>query len=346
MTEVARGPASRAALSPALLDALHKHYGMALDASTRDIGGSSNLNLFVLDGDSRYVVRVYRPWVTTARLADIQYVRRVLAEGGVPCVQPVPTRTGSSWITIDDRLVEVEPFIAHDAKMDSWGSLEVGLPTLGRIHSLLKDVALSADGHTPPAHNNIQPQDVLGGTSRGTARIRQWDASQVELQVADDADELAHKVDHAQQTLAPLQQQLVHGDYWDNNVFFREGQIVHIADLDFMGGRARIDDLALTIYYTNSTFADNQISDERISKLLMLVNTYNSGLSEPLTAAERTALPVALARAPLAFIAMIAVIDSEAGAREMASEMSADIEWALSIMANLDRWQTIFTDPY
>src|SRR4051794_4787392 len=93
---VARGPELRGAASPDLFDVLHDRYGIGggEGAKATDLGGSSNLNLLLSDtdddgGQHRYVVRVYRPWVTTARLADMQLVRRRLAAGGVPCAQPV-----------------------------------------------------------------------------------------------------------------------------------------------------------------------------------------------------------------------------------------------------------------
>jgi Ser/Thr protein kinase RdoA (MazF antagonist) len=54
-----------------------------------------------------------------------------------------------------------------------------------------------------------------------------------------------------------LPRQLAHGDFWDNNVLFRSGRVVSVTDFDFMGVRPRIDDLALTLYHTNSTFSDD-----------------------------------------------------------------------------------------
>lgn len=343
--EVARGPASRGAASPGLFAALRDRYGMRGGAGAHDLGGSSNLNLLLSDGGQRYVVRVYRPWVTAARLAALQLVRQRLARGGVPCVQPLPTRDGASWARVAERLVEVEPYVAHDAKMDAWPRLAAGLPLLGRIHTLLRSVEVSADGRHPPAANYIAPRDVLPGTLRGIRRMRQWDASPSELQLAAAAAELARLVDRAERGAAGLPRQLVHGDYWDNNVLFRAGRVVLVADLDFMGTRARIDDLALTLYYTNSTFADDQTSDERIHKLRALVDAYDGGLAEPLTRAERAALPLALARTPLCFIAMIAAVDTEAGARRLAAELPRDIGWALAIMRDRDRWQSAFADP-
>jgi Ser/Thr protein kinase RdoA (MazF antagonist) len=342
VTGVARGPKSRATVSDSLFHALREHYGIRADHSARDIGGSSNLNLLVDEQGKSCVVRVYRPWITPARVQDMQVVRQRLAEGDMPTTPPIRTLTGESWIMVDNRVVEVEPHIEYDAQMDSWERLEAGLPMLGQIHSLLRGLDLSADGRNAPASNNIEPTEVLAGTRRGIDTIHQWDATPGEIELAEAAEKLAHIVAQAQRDFTDMPRQLVHGDYWDNNVLFREGQIVLVADLDFMGERARIDDLALTLYYTNSTYADDQTSDDRIHRLLKLVNAYDSGLDDPLTSVERAALPVALARAPLAFIAMIAAVDSEAEGRGLAAGMGGDIAWALAIARNLGRWQEVF----
>ncbi len=340
--EVPRGPALRATASPHLFATLRDRYGLRGADGVTDLGGSSNLNLLLTADHHRWVVRVYRPWVTPARLAAIQRVRQHLAAGGVPCAQPLLTRDGASWLVVDDRLVEVEPYIEHDAHMDSWERLAAGLPLLGRIHTLLRPLAVSAAGRMAPAANHIEPDEVLAGVRRGTRRIRQWDASPAELQLATAAEELAQLVAQAERRVVGLRRQLVHGDYWDNNVLFRAGQIVHVADLDFMGERARIDDLALTLYYTNSTFADDPASEQRARQFRTLVDAYDSGLDEPLTTAERAALPLALVRTPLCFIAMIPAVDSERGARRLAAEMTGDIRWALAIVRDLDRWQAAF----
>jgi homoserine kinase type II len=347
--EVARGPEGRAKISPTLFPALRDRYGIGDGeaAQAKDLGGSSNLNLLLNDRvrGQGFVVRVYRSWVTAARLADMQLVRRRLANGGVPCAQPKPTFTGESWTMVDGRLVEVEPFVEHDAVMDSWPRLEVGLPLLGRIHTLLRPLQAITDGRYAPAHNNIEPHEVLPGTRRGIGRIRQWrDVSPVELQLASASDELAQLVDREQGRLdvTELPRQLVHGDYWDNNVLFRDGRVVLVADLDFMGERARVDDLALTLYYTNSTFSDDPTSDDRLRRLRTLVDAYAAGLNETLTPSERAALPVVLARTSLAFIAMIACVDTEMNARRLAAEMTVDVGWALAIMRDLDRWRSAF----
>ena len=339
---VARGPASRAEASPALFHALADRYGIRGDDGVRDLGGSSNLNLLLADGWRRTVVRVYRPWVTAARLADIQRVRGELARGGVPCPQPIRTLDGEPWIVVEGRLVEVEPYVEHDGGMDSWERIEAGLPLLGRIHSLLRPLEVSEDGRHPPAANHIEPLDALAGTLRGTRRVRQWDASPDELRLANASEELARLVDREERESEGLPRQLVHGDYWDDNVLFQGGRVVLVADLDFMGERARVDDLALTLYYANSTFSDDPVSDDRLRRLRALVDAYDGGLAEPLSGAERAAIPLALARTPLCFIAMIPSVDSEPGARRLAAEMAGDIAWALAIVRDLPRWRAAF----
>jgi Ser/Thr protein kinase RdoA (MazF antagonist) len=308
----------------------------------QDLGGPSNLNLRLTQGQQRWVVRVYRPWMTAARLTDIQRVRQHLAAGGVPCALPLATRDGQGWMVDGNRLVEVEAYIESDAKMDSWERLEMGLPLRGRLHSLLEGFSVSGAGRQAPAANSIAPDDLVPGVMRGTRRLREWGPSPAELQLGMTAETLAHRVELAELGLGVLPRQLVHGDYWDNNVLFRHGRVVLVADLDFMGQRARVDDLALTLYYTNSTFAEEHLSEDRLRRLRALVETYDRGLKRPLTTTERTALPLAIARTALGFIAMMATAESTAGARQLAAEMLVDIAWERAMVEDLGRWQAAF----
>ncbi len=84
------------------------------------------------------------------------------------------------------------------------------------------------------------------------------------------------------------------------------------------------------------------IQHARALRLRTLVDAYQSGLAEPLTPAERRAIPLALARTPLCFIAMIPSVDSAPGARRLAHEVAPDISWALAIVRDLDQWTSVF----
>jgi len=65
---------------------------------------------------------------------------------------------------------------------------------------------------------------------------------------------------------------------------------VFVADFSFMAERARIDDLALTLYYADTELGLADRTD-RIAALRPLVHAYTSGLDHPLTGPERQALP-------------------------------------------------------
>jgi Ser/Thr protein kinase RdoA (MazF antagonist) len=119
-----------------------------------------------------------------------------------------------------------------------------------------------------------------------------------------------------------LPRQLVHGDFWDDNVFFQGETLEFVADFAFMAERARIDDLALTLYCAD-TEAGLTTSPDRIAALRPLVHGYASGLGNPLTDAEHQALPWATAWQPLWGIGgWVAVLDDQDTARAHAGATS------------------------
>ncbi|WP_308635783.1 phosphotransferase enzyme family protein [Paenibacillus silvisoli] len=334
----------RARPSADLLKTVCDAYGIHSLSDIIDLGGSANLNLFATDGHNRYVVRVYRPYVNEARLADIQLARQVLNAQGIPSSKVRLTLNGQPYILFDGRLVEVDRYVESDANMASWEHLAAGLPLLGRIHTILRDVQFSTEGKkNQPFANYIEPQNALGMTLKGIQRIRGWNPSAYNMRLITATEELAYLVSAAEQELVPmLPRQMVHGDFWDNNVVFRDGRIVLVTDFDFMGERARIDDLALTLYYFDCS--DEPSSAKRLGGLRGLIDSYDSGLTEHLSMRERLSIPLAMARQPLwSMGGWIALLDDEEAARRHAAGMLGDVEWALRIIRELDRWQAAFS---
>lgn len=276
----------RGAATAELTEVLLRRYGID-GRRSRDLGGSSNLNLLVSDGPVGYV--------------------------------------------------------DHDAKMDSWDRLQAGLPMLGRIHSLLRPIQVSAEGRRPLFANHLESADARSSTARGTTRIRSWRPTPAEERLARLSEELAELVTVAEADQAEaMPRQLVHGDFWDNNVLFRDDRIVLVTDLDFMGERPRVDDLALTLYFADSTFGQED-DGSRVARLAGLVDAYDSGLDHPLTTAERAALPLAIARQPLwAIGGWLASLDDEQTARDLAAGLSADVERGLHLVREIDHWQQAF----
>jgi Ser/Thr protein kinase RdoA (MazF antagonist) len=321
---------------------LSQEYGVTLARPHADLGGSSNLNLLVTDGKDALVARVYRRHVTAERLAAIQTVRRALAASGVPAPVAVPTRVGKWWTRVNENLIEVEPFVASDAKMDDWPRIVDGLRALGAVHSLLARVELPEQGSSTDFANYASAETALSETRRGTARIRAWGASGEELRLADGADRLAEQVTAAERDMPDLPRQVVHGDYWDNNILFRAGALALLTDFDFMGVRPRLDDLALPLFYSALVLAQRGVdADGSLRELGRLVDAYDSGLEDRLSESERVALPLALCRQPLwSFAVWIANLDDERAARAHAAGMRPALDLALSVSADLERWRS------
>lgn len=334
----------RARPSDELFQAVHDSYGINHLEDSIDLGGSSALNLYVKDGQNPYVVRVYRPYLTEARFADYRLVRQKFHANHIPVSEVVPTLDGQEYMVFDGRFVEVERYVEHDAYMDSWELLMKGLPLLGRIHTILKEVQCSTDGKNPPFANYIEPEKALEKTLQGTQRIRSWNSPTDIMRLSDAAEELAFLVSkHEHDLITRLPRQMVHGDYWHNNVFFRNDRIVLINDFDFMGERTRIDDLALILYFFSCS--DKPVTGDLLGRLRSLVDAYDAGLDEHLSTTERLAIPLAMARQPLWSIGgWILSLDDERAAKRHATGMPLDIDWALRIMYDLDRWQAAFVD--
>ena len=173
--------------------------------------------------------------------------------------------------------------------MDSLDRIASGLPVLGRIHRLLSTVDLGDALASPPFTNYVDAVGVVESTRAGTDRIRSWTPTSDERDLAHAADRLADAVAQSHVKLGEPSRQLVHGDYWDNNVLFRRGQVVLVGDLDFMGVRPRIDDLALTLYFTMYEL-DDPLGDGGLRRLVHLVDAYDLGASPLLSAVERAVL--------------------------------------------------------
>ena len=335
---------TRAIVSPDLEEFLRAHWGVRPARAASDLGGSANLNLLVTDGGSLRVARVYRPFVTGQRVAALQAVRRHLARHGIPCPEPIPSLGGRGWETFQSRAVEVEPYLAAPAVMHTLARVRTGLAVLGRIHALLHAFPPDPAAAAPRFANYVAADGLVEAVAAGTRRIRAWRPSPAEARLADLADQLAATLaGREQHDPVPLRRQLVHGDFWDNNVRFRHRQVALVTDFDFLGERPRTDDLALTLYFTSVGITD---ITRRPAQLAELAGAYETGLGTPLSPHERAAIPLAMARQPLWSIAVwVALLDNQDTARRHLAATASELNWALQLTRRITQVHNALTGP-
>jgi homoserine kinase type II len=263
-----------------------------------------------------------------------------VAEAGLPTALPVCGRLGERCITVGEPriVIEVEEFIASDGKMDSLVRIRRALPVLGRLHDALNSTDLPEAAADVEFANYLSATEATTKTTAGVRRIRSLDrdlhalASQTE-RLVDDLDAATGNASDE------LPSQWCHGDYWDNNVLFEGEDVVLIADFGFMGRRPRVDDVALTLYFTLWELVTSG-HGEPLDTIVDLVAAYDSGTRRPLTPAERVALPLAVARQPLWSIGVWAAELDDAntvGAHLLGHELAISI--GQEIVSNLDRWR-------
>jgi Ser/Thr protein kinase RdoA (MazF antagonist) len=334
----------RPAVTEALLDILQNRFGLAPVHGPVDLGGEFSLNVRVDAAEGRFVARVHGTQTEPARLSAIQHARRALSAGGVPAPERVAARDGAPFVELDGHQVEVERYVEHDADMNTWQRLEVGLPFLGRVHTLFRSLNVGPAGRHAPLANHIEPREALAGALDGVQFMRSWDLSSQDRALADAFEELARSVDEAERGVVEgFPRQLVHGDFWDNNVLLWRDAVVLVIDLDFMAERLRIDDLALTLFFANSSIGGDRLGDERIRQMRVLVDAYDSGLSDHLSIEERRALPAAIARQTLWSIGWWVPRLPEEIARRHPAARAVDVVWTLELMRDLKTWQEAFT---
>lgn len=294
----------RAEASAALIAAVVEQWQLDTVAHARDVDGTYNLNLRVQTARGAYVVRVHRPWITPERLTLIHTIKHALADD-LPIALPVQTANGATMIKYGGRLVEVEPFVAHNGSADRLSRYESAFAMLGRLHRALEPWTEQLR-QTPPLVSNYGTLEQLRAwttnTREGIAVAMRIDRAS--LAVCDDALLLLDRLAHAWSGVPALPHVPTHGDYGGDNLLFHQEQIVALLDWDFVGVRERVCDLAYSLYWMLRRMQpDAALEHWDGQRALPLLAAYNAAATPPLTSEELRALPFAMARVPLYWIA-------------------------------------------
>ena len=290
---------------------LVEHYALGVVHSITDLGGMYNLNARLHTETGDYVLRIHRPWVTMPRLAFEQHIKRLLAGAGFPVVLPIPTIKGADVLSHQQRLIELEPFIANDTPIKRWEHFPAMFTLLGDLHTFLAQEFPLSNVVPPVVSNYATPVQLIEQVEQTAELIANSPSSakMIEIQQAGEICQvvlqmLAQQLPWWYAEGQHLPHRLTHGDYGMDNVLFCEDRIVALLDFDFLDVRERIFDLAYMIYWIYWRLEDVRYPElapwQRVRTLL---DAYNQASDQPLSTEEIQALPLELIRVPLYWIA-------------------------------------------
>lgn len=328
-------PDPRPMVTDELIEELSVRFQLDRTTKWRDLGGSRSVNLLVRGGhDDALVVRIHR-WSTTAERLDAeQEVRRLLAEAGVPTVVALATRRLRSG-----HLVELERYVPSDGRMNTCERLLTGFAHLARLHEVLRRSELPEATRMTVAANHIGLHAAAAATRRGAERIRGWSLPRLAA-FTDRAVNLIEAVTEAERHWDMNRiEQVVHGDFWDNNVPFLGARLQAILDFGFMAQRLRVDDLALPFWFYLLEPQRRVPGEAERRFLRALLDSYDRAAGRPLSFPERMSLPLVVARQPAWSVGgWIVQLDDES-ARHHALDVATELEVAEAIWRDVRLWQ-------
>lgn len=328
----------------AMIGELAAEYGIDARSAWQDLGGSWTTNVMIPNRDQLWVGRIHRRFTSRERLDAVQAARSAAAANDLPTAIPVATRMGETIMTLGSgHLAELEPYLPWRDRMNVPDRLRLGFRLLGRLHSVLRTADLPAAAATVRYANHLTSAAAVPAARKGADRIRSWRRPDLTAFAEQVLAHLEHVV-AAEQRLADEQRwQIVHGDFWDNNVGFTHGTVTALLDFDFMAERARVDDLALPCYFFLLEPGRGIPTEADRALVRDLADAYNAGNDIPLTEAERLALPLAIARQPAWSIGRWIVELDEPAAIKHAEAAAREFPIAQAVLADLSGWQEELT---
>ncbi len=207
---------------------VRRHYGIA-GAVERVAKGRAS-NYCISGGGGRWLLKVFQPEYTKARLEQAAAFVSFVARSGYPAREFVSARDGASVLTIEDRAAILIPWIDGDTPEPNTLSSPEMLAQVGalcgRMHRL-------GDAY-PHAH-------MLGyaGSTRSLAEKRaallRLAKQETNLEIADEArcraDILESLGEEVERSQARARQGIIHGDFSGAHVVFQDDRAVGVIDV-------------------------------------------------------------------------------------------------------------------
>jgi len=274
---------------------LCKAYDLGAPCDSTPLGGTRNRNFLFRTDQSKWFVRHRYPgYAEPERIRFDHEALRFLNARCVPVVAPLINTDGASFITYDDAVWEVYPFVEGVPFPEGIGSLLKALgAAVAMFHEAGRGFPLRYDKLAPRGETDpvaiLQQIDTIESDSPVCGpvlhRYKTW--------VSDAAEALPDAA------FRNLPHTLVHGDLQPANILVNGDRIAAFVDLDWCAWQPRIYDLAFAILFCCSTH-ETPIRGEDIWSLTQpftlgaesvaaFIQSYESCTS-PLSESERDAL--------------------------------------------------------
>jgi homoserine kinase type II len=251
--------------------------------------------------------------------ARVEYLHKLityLCDHGFPAAQVMRSRSGPTWTTWGERIVEIHRFVPHDPGVHrDWRRMNAAATALGDLHRMFADAVTGITPVPPEMRNDVSPAQCL---------TLLYEAEETIAHLSDTVDARGRAAlavcQRAREVLEPiipdyprmignLPWMTIHGDYHFWNVLYRADQIAAVVDYDFVQERERIFDIAYAMQNVVSHLRAVHGShlrgwgDLAWGNVRIWVDHYDEVTHLPLTVAERRWLPREILRIFLVGIA-------------------------------------------
>ncbi|WBQ07616.1 phosphotransferase enzyme family protein [Kribbella sp. CA-293567] len=256
----------------------------------------------VRTGDgSEYLLRSFGRWRPGASLADEYRVLLHLKDSGIPVAVPIVSDDATLAVKDGDDNYVLVPRLAvdngdHELRPDAAEvCLRIG-SALGVLHAALARYPWPVKAY----QLDLAHQAFDEGAPKLPTDLRK--------------DSISPHESAAAAALEGLPTQLIHGDCNAGNVLLSDGQVSGFIDLDHLPVGERIYDLAYYLVHSvRAVVARPAATESRGATFLSLVRRYVDGYdaTNPLSSAERAALPAAMLAAEVSLTSWSHVLITE-----------------------------------
>lgn len=218
--------------------------------------GSVHQTLLLATATGNYALRAYRydaqdRWRIVCEHTLIAYVRAQ----GLPAIAPLPLSNGETILEYKGRYYALYPFATgQQVPRGTVAGLEIAAmgSFLGELHRALRNYS---GEHVPTRSFNFDLSTTLSRIDGVENAIRsRLELTEEDIEALERLEQQRRWLMRAQSvsmtSLEQLEQQVLHGDYQETNLFFQDGRVSAIIDWDQTYCAPRAWEVVRTLHYT------------------------------------------------------------------------------------------------